>query len=221
MSKKKKQSAASSPESAEPSSKTAGQVNLLSEGAEPRAEQVSIPMALVVILTLLVFVSDMHLMENRGEFNPVVYQPHATLEDIQAEWPVDPGVEWKKKGKKVYDSVCAACHQANGLGTAGSFPPLAGSDWVLTEGPNRIIRLILHGIQGPITVNGQAFNNAMPPWGAVLPDDQIAAVVTYIRAEWGNKASAVTAEEVAKIRTAEAKRELPWSAEELLKLPVK
>lgn len=221
MSKKKKQSAASSPESAETSAKSPSQVNLLSEGAEPRAERTSVPMVLIVILSILVFVCDMYLMENRGEFNPVVYQPHASLEDIQAQWPIDPVVEERKKGKKVYDTVCAACHQANGLGTAGSFPPLAGSDWALAEGPNRIIRLILNGIQGPITVNGQAFNNAMPPWGAVLQDEQIAAVVTYIRSEWGNKASAVTVEEVAKIRAAEAKRELPWSAEELLKIPAK
>lgn len=217
MSKKKKQSAASSPESAEPSGKSSStHVNLTSEGAEPRAEGTSIPAMLVVILAILLFVADMYLMENRGEFNPVVYQPHASLEDIQAQWPIDPVIEERKKGKKVYET-CSACHQPNGLGTPGSFPPLVGSEWVLAEGPERIIRIVLHGLQGPITVNGQAFNNVMPPFGPVFTDAEIAAVLTYIRGEWGNKASRVTPEQVAKVRKERPADAPAWTVEALLK----
>ena len=92
---------------------------------------------------------------------------------------------------------------------------------MLEEGPNRILKLILNGIQGPITVNGQPFNNAMPPWRDIMNDEQIAAVATYIRSTWGNKAPPVTTEEVKAQRDATASRSTAWSPAELLAQPTK
>ena len=83
---------------------------------------------------------------------------------------------------------------------------------------------MLHGLQGPITVNGAAYNSAMPPFGRVAgsgfnwSDDKVAAVLTYVRQEWGNQASAITTEKVAEIRAKEGDHK-PWTAEELLKIP--
>ena len=96
-------------------------------------------------------------------------------------------------------ATCTACHQATGLGLPGVFPPLAGSEWV--NGPaENLIRIQLRGLMGPITVAGNEFNSAMPPNHA-MSDDQIAEVLTYIRSEWGNTGSAVTADMVKALRS--------------------
>ncbi len=108
--------------------------------------------------------------------------------------------EAQKTGAEVY-ATCSACHQANGQGVPGAFPPLAGSEWVNGKG-DIPIAIVLHGLQGPLTVKGQKYNGVMAPWGTTFNDDQIAAVVTYIRSQWGNKAPAVTKADVARVRAA-------------------
>lgn len=217
MSKKTKQTAnPSTTHQGRPS----GGGNLQAEGTEPWADKAPIPMFLVILLVLVFFASDIYLMANRGEFDGRIYEPHADMAALDLANPPDPVKLERLKGKRVYETVCAACHQPTGMGSPGQFPPLAGSEWVLAEGPNRIIRLVLNGIQGPITVTGLPFNNAMPPWGAVLKDEDIAAVVSYIRSEWGNKASPVTAKQVEAIR-AQVADHAPWSPDELLATPAK
>ena len=100
-------------------------------------------------------------------------------------------------GKAVYTKNCSSCHQATGQGLTGTFPPLAKND-VVTGDPNKVIHILLNGLNGPIKVNGTSYNNAMPPWKGTLSNAEIAAVITYIRSSWGNKASAVTEADVAK-----------------------
>ena len=117
-------------------------------------------------------------------------------------------------GQAVFESRCAACHQANGQGLPGAFPPLAGSEYVLGE-EERVVRIVLHGLQGPVTVKGQAFNGAMPAWADVMSDAEIAAVLTYVRSSWGNSAEAIAVEKVAEQRAATTGRTTPWTAAEL------
>ena len=124
------------------------------------------------------------------------------------------------EGKKVYNRVCAACHQVSGDGVEGTFPPLTESEWV-TGDKGRLVRVILHGLTGPITVNGESYSGMMPPWGAALKDAEVAAVATYVRSSFGNKASAVTAAEVTTIRAASKGRSTPWTAKELVAATVK
>jgi mono/diheme cytochrome c family protein len=121
-----------------------------------------------------------------------------------------------KTGAEVY-ATCTACHMPTGLGLAGAFPPLAGSEWVTgrVEVP---IALVLHGMQGEVTVKGAKYNGVMTPWGAMFSDQEIANVVTYIRSQWGNKASAATAADVAKVRAATKARTTPFTAAEVKKL---
>jgi len=111
-------------------------------------------------------------------------------------------------GKEVYmkaatgGGMCFTCHQVNGQGLAGQFPPLAGSDWVLGN-KDRLIKISMYGLMGEIEVNGVKYNNVMAPPGippGSLTDEQIANVLTYIRNDWGNSASAISAEEVARVR---------------------
>jgi mono/diheme cytochrome c family protein/glucose/arabinose dehydrogenase len=120
-------------------------------------------------------------------------------------------------GKHLYASVCAACHQADGRGLEGLAPPLLDSEWVL--GPSgRPIRIILHGVRGPIRVLGKVHTGDMPPMGAALDDVQLASLLTYLRREWGHTASPVDPEEVTAVRKATANHTDAWSPEELMKI---
>lgn len=120
-------------------------------------------------------------------------------------------------GAEKYGQVCAACHQATGLGIEGNFPPLAGSDWL--NGKSEVpIAIVLHGLQGEIDVLGKKYNGAMAPWGEAMNDSEIAAVLTYARSQWGNTGSAVTVDEVKAARAKFATRTAPWTAAELTPL---
>ena len=118
-------------------------------------------------------------------------------------------------GQRVYAQTCSACHQPTGLGIAGAFPPLAGSEWV-TGDKGRLVRIVMHGLSGPITVAGEEYESMMPPFGGTLGDPELAAVATYIRSSWGNTGDAVTAAEVAAVRAAEAGRTSPWTVVDLM-----
>ena len=101
-------------------------------------------------------------------------------------------------GQKIYNQYCLACHQSNGMGASGRFPPLKGTDWV-TGDKKRLVHLILNGMEGEIEVNGEIYNGLMPQH-SFLNDDQIANVLTYIRTNFGNRASSLSVEEVKKFR---------------------
>lgn len=101
-------------------------------------------------------------------------------------------------GEEVYGRVCAACHQGNGQGQANVAPPLAGSGEFYGD-PQNHARIIVHGLSGEITVQGQVWNLAMPPQGN-LSDYEIASVATYVRGSWGNDDGIVTPEDVAAVR---------------------
>jgi mono/diheme cytochrome c family protein len=121
-----------------------------------------------------------------------------------------------KTGPEVY-ATCTACHQATGLGLPGAFPPLAGSEWVNGK-PEWPIAIVLHGMQGEMTVKGAKFNGMMMPWGPTFNDQEIANVVTYVRSSFGNKSAAVTAAQVAAVRAATKARKTQWTVAELKKL---
>src|SRR3954451_16807986 len=117
-------------------------------------------------------------------------------------------------GKVVYSTTCAACHQATGEGVEGTYPPLAGSE-IVNGDEAKVVRIVLNGLTGPVEVAGETYSGMMPPWGGVLKDPEIAAVLTYVRSAWGNKAAPVTPAKVAAIRAATASRTTPWTAAEL------
>ncbi|MDQ8197220.1 c-type cytochrome [Pelagicoccus enzymogenes] len=116
-------------------------------------------------------------------------------------------------GSKIYAQQCVACHQGQGQGLPGAFPPLAGSEWV-TGAPEISIKVLLHGLGGEIQVKGNTYNGAMPAFGAVLNDAEIAAVISHIRGSWDNGAGEVTEEQVATIRADIGSRGA-WTAAEL------
>ena len=106
---------------------------------------------------------------------------------------VDEISENYSEGKKVYEKTCIACHQENGEGLEGSFPPLANSDYML-EDTDRAIEQVLNGSSGEITVNGKVYNGTMPP--QALNDQEVMDVMNYVLNSWGNDGGEVTLEQV-------------------------
>jgi mono/diheme cytochrome c family protein len=119
------------------------------------------------------------------------------------------------------EAHCVTCHQANGQGLDPAFPALVGTPWV-TGSEERMIKIALHGIHGKIEVNGKVYDpeKGVPPmtaFGSILKDEEVAAVLTYVRNSWGNKAAPVLSETVKKVREANKTRDIFWKPEELLK----
>lgn len=152
------------------------------------------------------------------------------LDDILAvvHWPGQPGYTPPpppkpltreeqalfEHGRGVYTAVCAACHKPTGLGQEGLAPPLVDSEWVL--GPqSRLIRIVLNGLTGPVTVGGKSYALDMPNLQR-LPDEDLAAALTYVRRSWDHTASAVRPEAVKKVRA--TSRPTSWTERELLKV---
>lgn len=124
-------------------------------------------------------------MENRkSESN--IRRPHPVDDNLEKGVVVG--------GEQIYNRYCGSCHQNNGRGASGRFPPLTETSWV-TGDKKRLIQLVLNGLEGQIEVNGLSFNNSMPQH-SFLKDEEIANVLTYIRQNFGNRASAIATEEV-------------------------
>lgn len=176
----------------------------------------------IVLVSLLGFRGCLYVDEHGGGFDKNIHGPWQSAAQIALANPPPNEDPVMKEGKLVYNQTCAPCHQPSGLGAPGVAPPLVGSEWVLAEGPNRVIRIILNGLQGPITVKGQEWNLAMLPWKDVLNDKQVAAVATFIRnnPDWQHNAGPVKVSDVSGIRKETADRPGNWTAPELLKVPV-
>jgi len=181
------------------------------ENCEPLTGQARIPAWLIAISIVACIVAGAGLAAHLIRSGSPLPAESQQLE------PTDP----LALGKRVYLQSCAACHQPSGLGIPGLFPPLAGSEWVTgsaTHGDNHLVQILLHGIQGPLVVSGKPFNSAMPPWNN-LTDEKIAAVLTYIRSDWGNSAPGISPGFVKDLRAQSGQRAIPWSQKELLSMP--
>ena len=116
------------------------------------------------------------------------------------------------RGAELYLQYCAACHQTEGRGVPDMFPPLVGTEWVSGD-KGRLIRVVLHGMQGPVVVDGKQYDEVMPAHG-FLDDNDIAALLTYVRDRFGDGAEPVHDSEVVLVRASET-RDKPWQASEL------
>ena len=124
-------------------------------------------------------------------------------------------------GKVIYgkEGYCTTCHQADGKGlTASGFPPLTANKWVLGS-EDRLIKLALKGLLGPIEVSGKKYPGQVPmtPFGGLLNDEEMAAVLTYVRNSFGNQGSAILPERVKKVRAATESKQDFYSPDQLLK----
>lgn len=137
-----------------------------------------------------------------GPFSSGTLEGTSEVERAYLKGLVDSEPREISAGEELYGQACLACHQPEGKGLPGVYPPLAESDWVSGD-PERLIGVVLNGLSGPIEINGKPFvSNApvpMPPF-AGLTDQEIADLLTYLRGNFGNRAGVITASEVAAVR---------------------
>jgi mono/diheme cytochrome c family protein len=187
------------------------------EKTEPTEGFAPAPTIVIIFICALASFCFFYLEHNTHGFSSSVFDnDQVDGGGAVAKGPVVETIEMRiKKGEKIFNQQCSTCHQADGKGTPGVYPPLAGSPFV--EGDEtRAISIVIAGIGGPIEVLGNKFNNNMPELGSSLKDKQIADVLTYVRQAWGHKEPPVAPEKVAEVRKELGKRG-PWTAPELLK----
>jgi len=172
---------------------------------------------LLVLPFLILYWGMIYFDRNSGWFSQEVYAPYYSVAELTLYQPPTGGLDLAR-GKAVYETICALCHNNDGMGKPNQAPAFVGSEWVLGS-PNRMIRIPLVGLAGPVKVKDQEWNLAMPNMGAALSDDDLAAVLTYIRVSWGNKASVITPAQVKAVKKEIGNRTQPWSASELLAVP--
>ena len=194
------------------------------EGPEPSAGSATVPIWLIMAMGALLFWGAVYLDDHAGSFDRQVFEPFTSHAEIESLQPYDPNRAFLAEGEDVFNKTCAACHQSSGLGKEGQFPPLAGSDWLNAAGPNRIVRIVLNGLGGSIRVeggpNGPVTLNATMVRPGDYNDEQVGAVLTYVRQQWGNHAAKITPEQVKTIREAIKTHPHPFTPEELLGIPV-
>jgi mono/diheme cytochrome c family protein len=186
---------------------------------EPTATRSAAPMWIIVTTLVLLFLGGVYFDRHSGWFDTKVYAPYANAETLAAYQPQSGAAAALARGKKTYEAVCGICHGPDGLGKPGLAPPLAGSELVNCSGINRLIHIPLAGINGPLQVTGKDWNLAMAAMGAALPDDDLAGVLTYIRGAWGNSASAITGDDVKKVRAQLGGSPQALTHDQLMKLP--
>ncbi len=189
--------------------------------SEPTVTRSAAPMWIIVVTLVILFFGGLYLDNHGGWFNAKVYSPYTSAEKLESFQPQSGAAAVAARGRKSYEAVCGICHGMDGTGKPGQAPPLAGSEWVMAKGFNRLAHVPLEGLTGTIKVEGKDWTLNMAAMGTALPDADLAAVLTYIRTSWGNKAGEVTPEDVKKIRDDLASHPHPqaMSTDELTKMP--
>lgn len=194
------------------------------EHAEPTAEVTPMPLWLTGLCGVAVAWAGAYFGIFHGGFSGDVFNEYASSPAVLFPLPKKEGdeagaagqVSLAQQGKAVYAN-CQACHQANGQGLGNQFPPLVNTKYV--KGEKLLVAVLLKGIQGPLEVDGKQFNGAMPAWESSLTDKKLAAVASYVRAEWGNDLPEISEAKVAAARKEFAGKSGPWSAAELEQIP--
>src|SRR5262245_52037187 len=163
---------------------------------ELQTQGAAFPIWLILLSALLMFGGAVYFDDHSGWFSSAVYTPFRSTEEVSTVWMyLQPESPPMSQGRLKYEAACAICHGSDGKGKPGQAPPLAGSEWVNTAGVNRLVRIPVLGLNGPIEVSGQTYSFPSGGMTAAAPqsmraggftDDQLANVLTFIRSEWGN-----------------------------------
>jgi mono/diheme cytochrome c family protein len=178
---------------------------------------------MVVLVFLLAFWGLIYFDQHSGWCSSVVYIPYRSYEEVVAYNPRLEGPDIVH-GREVFNRICSLCHGMDGTGKAGQAPPLAGSEWVNASGVNRLVRIPILGLRDPIEVHGIHYDfpsgmTAVAPTREQMSDKDLGDVLSYIRQAWGNKASQVTALQVAAVRAELGDRSGQATVKELKELP--
>ena len=186
---------------------------------EPTAARSPLPIWILVVLLALLYLGGIFFDRHSGWFDKRVYSPYANAAMLDSYQPKSGAAAALAQGKKTYEAVCGTCHGTDGLGKPGQAPLLAGSEWVIAKGYNRLAHVPLVGISGPIQVGGKEWNMAMAAMGAALSDADLANVLTYIRNSWGNKADEITADQIKAVRASIGAKLSPMTRDMLMAIP--
>lgn len=179
------------------------------ENPDPQEKNRPVPKAVLLMASAAIIWAVTYISTTQSD-DPPELGDHRTLETLKGK-AADAG--HAIDGAQVYQANCVACHQASAAGLAGVFPPLAGSEWV--KAPDRVpVNILLHGIRGSLTVKDTVYNGQMPSFKTKLSDAEIAAVLSYIRGNFGNAAGKITAETVKAERDAGKDRNDPWNGDD-------
>jgi mono/diheme cytochrome c family protein len=187
--------------------------------AEPTATRSTVPMWIFALTLVLIYLGAVYFDHHSGWFDAKVYSPYANADELDAYQPKSGSAAMLARGKQVYEQVCGLCHGVDGLGKPGQAPPLAGSEFVNAKGIQRLAHIPLSGVAGDIKVEGKDWNMSMAAMGAALSDSDLAAVLSYIRNSWGNKAEPVTADDVKQVRAIVSKSPAAMSGDQLMNMP--
>ena len=143
---------------------------------------------------------------------------HSKAESLKVDKESSDGIRISETGETLFLNNCAACHHPNGLGSENGLPPLAGSPWVEGE-ESRLIRIVLHGLRGPLEIDDRIYDLEMPGFGRVLTDSDLASILSYIRKRWGKSTPQIAPVTVGWVRAANPDRTIYWTVEELLRNP--
>jgi mono/diheme cytochrome c family protein len=194
------------------------------EKREPRVGLEPLSMWLIVVYGLALFTGGAYLGRFSGNFSgdglDIAYiPPKKTGPSGGGQQQEQAELSPHDRGKKIFAANCQTCHQANGQGVPGQYPPLAGSEFTI-GGSRRMAMIVMKGLQGPVKVKGQQYGSAvMQPWDKTLTDQKIADVITYERSEWGNTASPVTAEQISALRKELASHPESYNEHDILSAP--
>jgi mono/diheme cytochrome c family protein len=190
-----------------------------SSSSEPPECPSRLPVWIVLALMVLLIWAGFYIARNAGGFDPRVYAPFQSSNELAKAQPTFSPGALIDRGRVVYARLCSQCHQYSGMGDPAKAPPLVGAEWVLGAGPGRTGRILLDGFTGEVNIQGKMWNLSMPSWKEQLSDEDIAATLSYIRSEWGHRASVIRPEQIGVIRAAERNRSVPWTAAELSRIP--
>jgi len=189
-------------------------VELSKNKHEPTKNFLIAPLVFVFVFGCLIFVCSIQLAHTTNSF-----QLHPPLEVVELSAEEKEALRLERKissGEKIFAGRCASCHQANGLGIEGQFPPLANSEWVSAD-PAVITSIILKGLKGEIVVDGKTYGTSAAVNMAAVPisDREISNVSTYVRQAWGNTSSEVTEDFVSQLRAEQFAQQEQWVGSEL------
>ena len=184
------------------------------ENAEPYERTRPVPWFVLLVLLVMFGSGVLYILSSEAN-TPSAWGDGRSLAELSGAAKAGPpgAGAVKPDGAALYSSLCVACHQASGTGLPGVFPPLAGSQWVNGK-DSTMAAIVLQGVSGQLTVNGVAFNGAMPSFKAQLSDEQLAAVLSHVRSAWGNASPAVEPSTVARVRDELKARTEPFAGDQ-------
>ena len=186
------------------------------EKEEPTEGFSPVPIFMLFLFGALIFWGGIYFTKYSGGFQEDIFDPNMVPGADKAPPPIlTPEEIVAKKGPRIYNQ-CAACHQSNGMGLTGVFPPLGGSKWVNGD-ERRIVNILLWGLNGPIEVDGEQYNGNMPAYNS-MKDEDIWAIASYVRTQFGNNSGFVSEGVVEAMREETSGRSGTWTGEELLAL---